>query len=313
MRFSEIIGQDVAITQLRRAYAHHRLSHAYIFDGPQGAGKKQTALALASLLLCEQPTDADSCGVCAACRQIAAGTHPDCHVLAPDGRTIKIKQIRDLRAALAQTSEYGGTKVVIIEDADAMGIEAANAFLKTMEEPRGDSCFILLTRQAERLPETIRSRAQRVRFRPLSDAALTQLLAGSSDAETIALAVQLAEGALDRARAIITDAELRERVTGRRDALYALLPNLASSHDGKLLRFAQGFSSDRDGVREEILLMRRYYRDLLHGRVRDGLSPAVATQVLHATTAALARLETNTEPSHILGALLIQAARCHRA
>ena len=122
MRFQEIVGQDVAISQLQRAHAHQRLSHAYIFDGPRGVGKMTTARALAALLLCEAPQGEDACGHCDACRQLEVGTHPDCITVLPDGKSIKIKQIRDLRARLSNMSSYGGYTVVLIDDADTMGI-----------------------------------------------------------------------------------------------------------------------------------------------------------------------------------------------
>ena len=119
-----------------------------------------TARALAALLLCEAPQGDDACGQCDACRQLVVGTHPDCIIVEPDGKSIKIKQIRDLRARLSNTASYGGYTVVLIDDADTMGIEAANAFLKTVEEPVGPTCFVLVTTHADRLPDTIRSRAQ---------------------------------------------------------------------------------------------------------------------------------------------------------
>lgn len=312
MRFQDIIGQPAACAQLERAWQHKRLSHAYIFDGPNGVGKQTTARALAALLLCEQPEQADSCGRCLSCRQLDAGTHPDCYQLAPDGRSIKIKQIRDLRARLSGMASYGGYTVVIIDQADTMTLEAANAFLKTVEEPQGPTCFILITTQADRLPDTIRSRAQLVRFQSLSQASLSRLL--GSDAETSAgrIAVDLAGGSITRARQVLEDDTLRTTLLTRREELEELLNGLATRHDGALLRFADAFMGDREGVRDEILLIRRHYDTRLKTALRDGTDLAPAVQVLHDTTTALNRLETNAEPAFILGALLIEMARHSR-
>lgn len=312
MRFHDIIGQPSACAQLKRAWQHGRLSHAYIFDGPDGVGKQTTARALAALLLCEQPQEADSCGQCLACRQLDAGTHPDCHILVPDGRSIKIKQIRDLRARLAGTASYGGYTVVIIDQADSMTLEAANAFLKTVEEPQGPTCFVLITTQADRLPDTIRSRAQLVRFQALSQASLSRLLGSDAESHAGRIAIDLAAGSITRARQVLDDEALRSTLLERRNHLEALLDGLTTRHDGALLRFADTFMGDRDGVRDEILLIRRYYDTRLKTALRDGTDLAPAVQVLHDTTTALNRLETNAEPAFILGALLIEMARHSR-
>lgn len=310
MRFQEILGQDVAISQLKRAHAHHRLSHAYIFDGPRGVGKMTTARALAALLLCEAPQGDDACGQCDACRQLVVGTHPDCIIVEPDGKSIKIKQIRDLRARLFNTASYGGYTVVLIDDADTMGIEAANAFLKTVEEPVGPTCFVLVTTHADRLPDTIRSRAQLVRFKSLSEANILRLL--GRDDEDARMAVDLANGSLAQARAILEDDDARMLRVQRKRELETLLKSLSITHDGALLRFSDAFNGDRDAVREEILLIRRHYRHRLNQALSDGTDLSRPIHILHQTTTALERLETNTESSLILGALLIEMARALR-
>lgn len=312
MRFQDIIGQPAACTGLQHAYANGRLSHAYIFDGPDGVGKRTTALALAALLLCEAPEEADACGHCAACGQVAAGTHPDLYQLAPDGKSIKIRQIRDLRARLADMAVYGGYTVVIIDAAETMTLEAANAFLKTVEEPVGPTCFILVTSQAERLPETIRSRAQLVRFHSLSEAALCQLLGPAAERPDGRLAASLAEGSIARAQALLADETRRQTLLDRRQALEALLAELPTRHDGALLRFADAFTGDRDAVREEVLLIRRLTQARLRDALAGGTDLALPLAILHDTTRALARLERNTEPAFILGALLIEMAHHSR-
>lgn len=312
MQFREIVGQSSACAQLQRAFLHGRLSHAYIFDGPEGSGKRTTALALAALLLCEAPHEGDSCGQCASCRQLAAGTHPDCHLIEPDGRGIKIKQIRDLRARLSGTASYGGYTVVIIDAAETMTLEAANAFLKTVEEPQGPTCFILVTNGAERLPDTIRSRAQTVRFVPLSQTSLAHLLGPAAETPEGHIALDLAQGSVTKAQALLADEALRTTLLARRDALETLLQNLPTQHDGALLRFAEAFNGDREGVLAEVLLIRRYYDARLKEALAAGGDLSTFLTVLHDTTTALERLGTNAEPSFILGALLITMARHSR-
>ena len=312
MRFSDVIGQNTATTQLRRAYAQGRLSHAYIFDGPAGVGKRTTALALAALLLCRSPQEADSCAHCPSCLQLEAGSHPDLLLLQPQGRTIKIKQIRELRLRLASAASYGGYTVVIVEQAESMSIEAANAFLKTVEEPQGEVCFILLTTNAERLPETIRSRTQLVRFKQLGSSSLRRLLGLQADDAAAELVLELAGGSLTRAQALLNDSSLREQSQERARALTELLQSLPTRHDGALLRFADAFMGEREAVREEIILMRRFYERRLRQALAEDRNPSLLIAHLHDTTTALQRLETNTEPAFILGALLIEMARRER-
>lgn len=310
MRFQDIVGQQTACTQLRQAYRHQRLSHAYIFDGPSGVGKMATAQALAALLLCQAPQDADACGCCNSCRQLQSGTHPDCHLVVPDGKSIKIKQIRELRNSLSSMATYGGYTVVLIDDADTLGIEAANALLKTIEEPQGPTCFILITSHADRLPDTIRSRAQLLRFKPLGDANILRLL--GEDSPEARRSAELAFGSLARAQALLHDPEQRDGLSQRIDKIRALLSHLISTHDGALLRYCDSFTGNREAVNEQVLLIRHHYRAQLKTALKEGsdLGPTVA--LLHCTNTALQRLQTNTEPSFILGALLIEMAHTLR-
>lgn len=126
------------------------------------------------------------------------------------------------------------------------------------------------------------------------------------------LAVDLANGSLSQARDILDDDEARLLRVNRKHELEALLQTLSTTHDGALLRFSDAFNGDRSAVREEILLIRRYYRQGLNQALSDGTDLSRPIHILHQTTTALERLETNTEPALILGALLIEMARALR-
>jgi DNA polymerase III subunit delta' len=171
MPFADITGHEQPISFLQTTLGNGRLAHAYLFYGETRIGKLMTAVRLAQTLNCEQPsrTEAhDSCGRCRSCLQIAARTHPDYFVIEPDPKAptpqIKIEQVREIEQQFVYRPLVGERKICLIDDADRLTIGAANALLKTLEEPPGDSLFILVTSRLHALPITIRSRCQALRF-----------------------------------------------------------------------------------------------------------------------------------------------------
>jgi len=203
--FTEILGQAQAIEVLQRERAHDRVPHAYLFCGPAGIGKKRTAFALAQTLECEAG-GINACGSCPACRKVAHDRHPDVHFYQPVARTkgatakIYIDQVRELQEAISLKAMEGPKKILIVDDADRMVDQAANALLKTLEEPPGDSLLILIAAFPGLLPATILSRSRKVRFQPLSDEAVAQVLMREremveEDAQTLA---RFAQGSLSR-------------------------------------------------------------------------------------------------------------------
>jgi DNA polymerase-3 subunit delta' len=128
--------------------------------GPKGIGKRALAQRLMALLLCQRPLAEDACGTCKSCMLLAAGTHPDNYVLEPEeaDKAIKVDQVRDLVSFVVQTAQLGGRKVVLIEPVEAMNINAANALLKSLEEPSGNTVLLLVSHQPSRLLPTIKSR-----------------------------------------------------------------------------------------------------------------------------------------------------------
>jgi DNA polymerase-3 subunit delta' len=218
-------AQDTAVATLRRALAAGRVHHAYLFDGPAGVGKERTAFGLAQALVCERRPEGESaaCGECRACARAvpregeARPVHPDVVVLerglydpaalgrrTPETQDISIDQVRTLVLARAAFAPHEGrAKVFIVRRAEELSTSAANALLKTLEEPGARTHFILLSAMAEALLPTIRSRAQRVRFGALPDAIVEELLAarGVDRAQASAIA-PLAGGSMTTATAL---------------------------------------------------------------------------------------------------------------
>ncbi|MGE7991940.1 DNA polymerase III subunit delta' [Pseudomonas sp. NPDC089554] len=139
-------------------------AHAYLLHGPQGTGKRALAERLMARLLCQRPDGLEACGQCKSCLLLKAGSHPDNFVLEPEeaDKPIKVDQVRDLVAFVVQTAQLGGRKVVLIEPAEAMNINASNALLKSLEEPSGNTVLLLVSHQPSRLLPTIKSRCQQV-------------------------------------------------------------------------------------------------------------------------------------------------------
>jgi len=160
------------ITQLLKT---ERLPHAMLLHGNQGLGKADFAATLANAVLCQQPTaDHQACGLCKACQLLIANTHPDLYYLKPTPPptsksknhvlSIRIDDIRVLCEKLNQTSQYGGFRVAILNQAELLTLSAANSLLKTLEEPGKNVLILLVTARPHRLPVTIRSRCQLMRF-----------------------------------------------------------------------------------------------------------------------------------------------------
>ena len=233
--------QETQWRQITRQRRQDRLPHALLFQGPAGTGKKDFARALAHALLCSQPEDsARACGQCEACKLLHAGTHPDLRLLKPTPPanttssnpvlSIKIDALRDIYRALAETSQFGGYRVAVIEDADRMPVQAANSLLKTLEEPGRDTVLILVSSHPHRLPVTIRSRCQLIRFQVPETAAALQWLqeCGIRDAGK---ALNIAHGAPRLAR------DFLENHADQRDLLVKALN--ASSRGEASIQYAQ--------------------------------------------------------------------------
>lgn len=144
-----------------------RLPHALLLQGPAGLGKRAFAWRFAQWLLCLNPREHDACGDCTSCNRFVAGTHPDLLSVGPEeeASTIAVDQIRGLRDFVVLKPHTSMRKLVIVDPADRMNLNAANALLKVLEEPPADSLLVLVTSRPTRLPATIRSRCSAVTFR----------------------------------------------------------------------------------------------------------------------------------------------------
>ena len=206
----------------RRAIDRGRLAQGYLFVGPSGVGKRLFARKLAGCLFCERHDDGDleACGECSACRMMAASTHPDLlEIGCPEGkRELPLSAFvgdRDERGRaglcyqLSLRPSAGDRRIAIIDDAETMNDESANAFLKTLEEPPPGAVLILIAPQPDDLLPTIRPRCQLVRFGALSETDVADLLVEcgiTDDAAAARAAAAVSEGSLDVAATLIDPA-----------------------------------------------------------------------------------------------------------
>ena len=202
MPFREIAGHDHLKELIARAAVRGTLPPSLILAGPSGVGKAMMALALAQFVNCLAPAAADACGECASCRRIVRGVHADVLRIEPgDTGSIKIDQIREAIERAAYRPFEGRRRVVIIDQAEQMVVNAQDAILKTLEEPPNASTFILVTHTPDTLLPTIRSRCQRLRFGRLSPADVAEVLMNRHDyAEADArAAASLSDGSVGQA------------------------------------------------------------------------------------------------------------------
>ncbi|MFO0749858.1 MAG: DNA polymerase III subunit [Myxococcota bacterium] len=233
MRFADILGHSAQKEALKAAFARDRLHHAYLFAGPDGIGKRRIAYALAARALCSSPDLAtnDACGQCRHCRRVLATPdyhdehgpfttkddapqlapkHPDVLALVPHGQYIKMEQVREMLRVVPYQPVEGQARFVIIDPVDSLHEAAANALLKTLEEPPRATRFILLTNAPANVLVTIRSRCQRIAMGRLADADLATILTRKGiDADTIARVLPLAQGSARLAVDLVQDPVLQ--------------------------------------------------------------------------------------------------------
>lgn len=335
---SRLRAQDTALRTIDWALESGRVHHAYLFAGPDGVGKELAAFGLAQALVCEKRGEAEgqgglfgaaadpprvrACGACSACvravprEELNRPLHPDVVVIerglyapqsigrrTPETQEISIDQIRTLvlsRAAFAP--HEGRAKVFVVRRADELSISAANALLKTLEEPGARTHFILLTAQPEALLPTILSRTQRVRFAPLPDDVLGELLAAAGvDPSRIPEVVRIAGGSVESGVLLADPEESEGRSRFVADAMAAIVsPGVEAT-----LALAEAAKKEKDALPANIAA----FASALAARAADAAragerdAEAFALRGRHALTA-LEHLAGNGSAQLVVEAML---------
>ena len=266
MAFEHIPGQAEAARRLVAALRSGRVPHAYLFVGPAGTGRGAAARELARILLCREKTQADAaCGACLSCRAIEAGRHPDYHEIAvPEGKQLlPIEAVRELQRSASLKPSLAGGHVFVVRDAERMSLDAANCFLKTLEEPPPGCTLVLIASSLRELPETVVSRCWIVRFRNMAPDELRARLEadglGADEARWLARQSWGSPGTAEAMRASEFAGVNRELIA--RLAVLSVEDNFALSD---WLDAAAGGSGADARIRLQDLLdcVAAYYRDL---------------------------------------------------
>jgi DNA polymerase III subunit delta' len=326
MPFTHILGQETALATLTVALRHNRVHHAYRFEGPDGVGKELAAMALTQALVCTAGEPL-GCGRCDACRRTVtfseerphASLHPDVTIVEkgfypqeivgkPERTEISVEQIRTIVLAHAAYPPHEGrARVYIVRRAEELSTGAANALLKTLEEPRQGTHFILLTARGDRLLNTIRSRTLPVRFAPLSDAILRSILrARGTPDERLDLAIELASGSASAALELADEERTRARDAFVDEALSAV----RARDLGPAVTFAEARDKDKDALREDLRALAASLARAARGEAATGSPRAavLAARRYEAVARAAANLDRNAAPNLTL-ITLIQAMR----
>ncbi|MFL6155451.1 MAG: DNA polymerase III subunit delta' [Marmoricola sp.] len=206
--FAELVGQQVVVERLRGAVAGD-MTHAWLFTGPPGSGRSNAAIAFAAGLQCEQ----GGCGTCASCHQVSVGTHPDVRVTRTEKLSIGVDEVRELVRSSALAPAGRRWQIMIVEDADRLTEQAANALLKAIEEPTPRTVWLLCAPTVEDVLPTIRSRTRLIVLAtPSSDDVAAFLVRRDQvDEQTALHAARASQGHIGRARALARDEDTRRR------------------------------------------------------------------------------------------------------
>lgn len=303
--FSRIYAQDAAIKALKTALVNDRLAHAYLFHGPGGVGKTTSAMALAHAALCEQMPN-EGCGECLVCRRISAGQHPDVRVISPraeGGGNLKVDFIREEILPFSRFAPFEGRAAFLVFPEAERSFpphqsEAANALLKTLEEPRSNLHFVLVSDRPKRLLPTIQSRCQSLRFGRLPNDVLKRILAERLDSQAgHDMAIALADGCAHRALWLAEE--------GRSQALAAKALNidatLLQGSLSKLLDLAAGLYQDEQ-LNLVLTTLAWLYRDLSVSHVSGELSPLAfgSADISRATAYRQVPIHTERMAQHVV-------------
>lgn len=231
--FDGIFGQPRVREFLRASIASGRVSHAYLFTGPAGSNKTAAAYAFAQAILCKD----HGCRTCDDCRRIERRKHPDVHFYTPEGaQGYLIEQIREIVSGVSLAPIRAKGKVYILDRVDLLGVSAANAFLKTLEEPVEGVTFILLGRTREAVLPTIVSRCQVVPFRHIPAREAAGILSQKTGVtpEQARIAIEACNGSITRAMTFAKSAERAEF----RTRIMEVLSNLPLSDERDVLEYA---------------------------------------------------------------------------
>ncbi|RYE85931.1 MAG: DNA polymerase III subunit [Myxococcales bacterium] len=323
MSFAQVQGQEMAVGSLRRALRSGRLHHAYRFEGPAGVGKGMVALALGQALVCERPVEGEGCGQCSSCRRAVTISqeppyvplHPDIIVLErglysslgkdlDEKQNLSTEQVRRvLLGRLNFPPHEGRGRLVVIKQAEEMNASAANALLKTLEEPPPRTYFVLITSRGRLLLDTIRSRTLLLRFAPLGEGVMRGILRQHKVApEALDSVIELAGGSVSAA----LDFADAEETAARQAFVDSVKAALAAPDAGEAMALAAARDKEKESLRERLVALAVSLAREGREKAMAGESCGAAPEQVSAALQAVRELERNISPALVVETMLLR-------
>lgn len=273
MSLQSVPGQERAKRFLKQLISIGRVPHALLFSGMEGIGKAQVAREFSKALNCHAAKDWDACDHCISCHKIDGDLHPDLVWVTSDGAFIKLDQIRDLRKRVRFRPFEGAWRVIVIQDAQKLRDEAANALLKMLEEPPGQNIFILLALEPQMLLPTIVSRCCHVRFQPLPDEWIEKHLLDIHQIppERAREIAHLAEGSMERAKWLVEEDRILQ--------WQKILGNIRHLHEMSMIDFfglMARWTQKSEDLEQDLECIKLWLRDIILSRLITDYRPSLA-------------------------------------
>lgn len=271
--YNDIVGHEKIIEQLKNSVKTDKVSHAYIFNGEDGSGKKMMARAFAQALLCERGAD-EGCGECPSCKKVASGNNGDLIWVTHEKATIGVDDVRDQLVGDIQIKPYSSRyKIYVVDEAEKLTVQAQNAVLKTIEEPPEYSVIIFLTNNDQVFLPTILSRCVTLNFRPVRDSLVEEYLCrkhGLTEYEA-KMCAAYAQGRIGKAVLLADSQDFRNI----RDDALNLVRNVYSYDIADLLDAVKKVSEYKISIYDYIDILQMWYRDVLLFKVTKDLNNLV--------------------------------------
>lgn len=264
MFFSDIAGQDEVKKSLINTINNDNVSHCYIFEGPKNMGKYELSLVFAQSLLCRNFSD-EPCNECSSCQKLNTMNHPDLHIIDNEEKAIKKEDIDNLIESIYKKPYESHRKIYIINNCHDMTAQAANAFLKTLEEPPKDSVIILLTSNINLLLPTIISRSQVIKFKNIKIDEIKKILADKYNTDEIksTLAAYYSKGILNKAVNIVNG---KDDILQKRTEIIKIFDGIINSDSEAIFEFENYFEEQKDNIDIIIEIMMIWIRDIVFAK-----------------------------------------------
>lgn len=260
MSYDEILGQEKIKKHLMDITKSDSISHGYIFEGPKGTGKLKLASIFAQTILCLERDDYP-CSTCSSCIKAQAGSQPDIHIMDYSENSIKRQDVDEIQEIVYVKPYESRKKVIILNDAHKMTVQASNTFLKTLEEPPEDTVIILITVNQSLIIPTLVSRCQTVKLDRISDSEVKRILVEEYevDSQKAGLITGYSKGIVQRAVNILKE---EVNILQLRGEIVDMVDNILKSGKSTVFEYEKYFDKHKDDIDDILEILMIWFRDL---------------------------------------------------